>query len=350
MKTEKETIKESSINSNEQLDFSHQIDDTLTRSKPSHPTITKRDSQNQEKDWDIEHAFFSGYLSDKEIPKEILLHEASFLKKWTIHKQNPGSYSCVGYAVTDVVYWHLKEKEAEENRNLNKDKPLQRLSARFNWMAAKEMDDFTDRPTTFIEQEGSSLKAGLDVARKYGSVEDNLLPTDSNALFQGTARHFYAHAATNIINSYFNLLISKTQFFETEEERNMVQLLIWKKWLAENGPILVRIQVNSIFDKAEKSPLKNNRNNSNQKDIHYHAALLVGYTDKELIIRNSWGTDWGEKGYAHLDESYALDIIDEAYGITVKSPRVKVGYNPDAQAEERGIMDIIRTIIRKMSH
>ncbi|KAG2528343.1 hypothetical protein BBO99_00003867 [Phytophthora kernoviae] len=31
-----------------------------------------------------------------------------------------------------------------------------------------------------------------------------------------------------------------------------------------------------------------------------HAVLAVGYDDKSFKIKNSWGTDWGEKGYVRI--------------------------------------------------
>lgn len=31
-----------------------------------------------------------------------------------------------------------------------------------------------------------------------------------------------------------------------------------------------------------------------------HAVLLIGYTDKEWIIKNQWGDDWGLEGYMYL--------------------------------------------------
>jgi len=64
---------------------------------------------------------------------------------------------------------------------------------------------------------------------------------------------------------------------------------------------------------------------SNDADIPYpsvhdkvsggHAILAVGYDDKHknknakpgaLLIRNSWGTSWGDGGYGWLPYEYAL--------------------------------------------
>lgn len=40
-----------------------------------------------------------------------------------------------------------------------------------------------------------------------------------------------------------------------------------------------------------------------------HAIMFVGYDDsqKHFIVRNSWGTGWGDKGYFYLPYDYLLD-------------------------------------------
>ena len=49
-----------------------------------------------------------------------------------------------------------------------------------------------------------------------------------------------------------------------------------------------------------------------------HAVCVVGYTkDKRFIIRNSWGTGWGDKGFAYAADSYAQPAFTEAYGVTL---------------------------------
>jgi C1A family cysteine protease len=50
-----------------------------------------------------------------------------------------------------------------------------------------------------------------------------------------------------------------------------------------------------------------------------HAVCVVGYTtDKRFIIRNSWGTLWGDKGFAYASEAYInAGFYNESYGVAV---------------------------------
>ncbi|MNY65566.1 Papain family cysteine protease [compost metagenome] len=45
---------------------------------------------------------------------------------------------------------------------------------------------------------------------------------------------------------------------------------------------------------------------SREKRLGAHALLCVGFDDasQTLIIRNSWGSNWGHGGYAYLPYAY----------------------------------------------
>ena len=49
------------------------------------------------------------------------------------------------------------------------------------------------------------------------------------------------------------------------------------------------------------------------------AFACVGYTaDRRFIIRNSWGTAWGDKGFAYASEAYInAGFFNESYGVTL---------------------------------
>jgi len=43
-----------------------------------------------------------------------------------------------------------------------------------------------------------------------------------------------------------------------------------------------------------------------------HAVLIIGYTDDYWIVKNTWGTTWGEKGYIRLKHGNTCALADYA--------------------------------------
>ncbi|HUL36473.1 MAG TPA: C1 family peptidase [Thermodesulfobacteriota bacterium] len=45
---------------------------------------------------------------------------------------------------------------------------------------------------------------------------------------------------------------------------------------------------------------------------------VVGYTADRFIIRNSWGTTWGDVGFGYASPAYINDgFFPESYGATL---------------------------------
>jgi C1A family cysteine protease len=246
--------------------------------------IPSRDTNN---DWLFEHSGDTAVRALAAIPVSKDLRESW----WKIGNQG-STGSCVGWASADsVLRWHFVKAG-----RLTRD---QKLSVRFQWMASKETDVFTNRATTFIEEAGTSLKAALDIARKYGSVPDGSLPFTGN-LSTLTEQAFYAQASTRKISSYFNLVSGS-------------KLNNFRNWLANNGPIITRLDVDSTWDNVGSDGKLNYYDSSGSRGGH--AVALVGYTRDHFIIRNSWGTGWGHNGFAYASNAYANAAFTEAYGV-----------------------------------
>jgi Papain family cysteine protease len=252
--------------------------------------LNVRPSERTDEDWGFENAAEADVVAAApEVPSSRNLRATW----WAINDQG-STGSCVGWATADsVVRWHLVQAGRIGRSEL--------LSPRFIWMAAKETDQFISRPTTFVEAEGTSLKAALDIARKYGVIKDGLLPFKSGALYPGSARTLYAIAAQLKILAYFNL---------------GTNLSNWRTWLAEKGPILSRLDVDDTWQQATSTRGLLDEYKA-ETAVGGHAVALVGYRPGRFIVRNSWGTRWGDRGFAYASLAYAQEAFTEAYGVEV---------------------------------
>lgn len=252
-------------------------------------------SRGTENDWSFSAAATAGLATAAPPPASKDLRAGNAW--WTINDQKQTG-SCVGWATVDsVLRWHFVKAS-----RLAANKPL---SPRFTWMASKEFDEFVRTPTTFIEEAGTSLKSALDVSRKYGAVEDTLLPFGSGQLYPGKEDDFYATASRLKVASYINLgRLAST----------------WKSWIANNGPILVRLDCDNAWMTAGPGSIisPNLIAYNPVGTLGGHAVAIVGYTPSVFIIRNSWGTTtWGAQGYGYATYAYATAAFTEAYGVNL---------------------------------
>jgi hypothetical protein len=251
-------------------------------------------SRNTERDWNIENAVQARAIA---APAAALPLAVDLRAPWWKIGNQESTGSCVGWASTDgVVRYHMVKAGKLTQAGM--------LSPRCTWMASKETDEFTNRPETFIEGAGTSLKAAMEFLRKYGAVPEALLPFHiSTAMYLGDENTFFATAASRRIASYFNL------------SRNFAS---WRTWLATHGPIMAALNVDATWDnaKATQGKLDTFKPNTVRGG---HAVCIVGYTaDKRFIVRNSWGTGWGDNGFAYASEAYInAAFFNESYGATI---------------------------------
>jgi C1A family cysteine protease len=266
---------------------------TVSTVPPAQRVCNLLPSKGTDADWAYADAVSSGVLgAAAALPPSVDLRAPW----WAIDDQEVTG-SCVGWATAEgVVRYHMVTAGRLPNNV--------QLSPRFVWMASKETDEFVTRPETFIEEAGTSLKAAMDIVRKYGAVPMALLPFHiTTTMYTGNENTFFATAAQRRIASYFNL------------RRNLNQ---WKSWLASHGPILVGLSVDRTWDNATST--------GGNIDVFMpntvrggHAVTVVGYTSTgRFIVRNSWGTGWGDGGFGYVSPAYiAAGFFDESYGVSL---------------------------------
>jgi C1A family cysteine protease len=86
-----------------------------------------------------------------------------------------------------------------------------------------------------------------------------------------------------------------------------------KKALCEHGPIAACVKVTESFQAYAGGIFDEFATMSSPRDVN-HAIVLVGWDDskKAWLLKNSWGTEWGEKGYMWIE--YGCNNI--GYGAT----------------------------------
>lgn len=106
-----------------------------------------------------------------------------------------------------------------------------------------------------------------------------------------------------------------------------------KTSLASGHPFVVGISIYESFESeiVSKTGIVPLPDIDNEKCLGGHAVLVVGYIDKKQlwIVRNSWGSDWGDKGYFYLPYLYLMDakLSSELWNIT------KITENSDNKVE-----------------
>lgn len=250
-----------------------------------------RPSENPEQDFTIVQAFLAAGLDEKKVeaslPSKLDLRE----DWWSIKDQGPTG-ACAGFSASSLCEYVFTKTARLQ--------PGEQISPRPLWMGAKETDVWK-KPSTFIEQEGTSLTAILKILQSDGCVTEKFMPF--NTLFTKPMQTYYLNAARLRILSYFNLGKS---------------IDAWKKWMSQYGPIYCSITVDSTWQNATQTNGILEKYDSS-RIYGGHAVVICGYDSetKRVLFKNSWGDEWGDGGFAWASESWCLQAVLEAYGIAV---------------------------------
>jgi C1A family cysteine protease len=166
---------------------------------------------------------------------------------------------------------------------------------------------------TIDEDAGAMIRDGIKSVAKQGVCPEKMWPYDSTA-FPPNPRLAVKPSA----GCYKEALKHKAVQYE-RVPRNLSQM---KGCLASGFPFVIGFTVYESFesDKVARTgvmPMPGGR----EHVLGGHAVMAVGYDDKldRFRMRNSWGKDWGAKGYFTMPYAYLLDenLSDDFWKITL---------------------------------
>ncbi|PVI02454.1 cysteine proteinase [Periconia macrospinosa] len=149
--------------------------------------------------------------------------------------------------------------------------------------------------TSVDEDAGSFTRCAIDGLKTYGACSEETWPFDESLVTTVPGDGTYEEAA--------QFCIEDTMAVETD-------LNDWKTCLAEGHPIIFSCNTYSSFSQPRRGAIPMPVENEGRPEQHgAHAMLCVGYSDPDqvFIVRNSWGPEWGDKGYCYMPYRYLMD-------------------------------------------
>lgn len=176
------------------------------------------------------------------------------------------------------------------------------LSRLFNYYCSRHniggrFDD-TDIGSTARESLRSANKQGLcyEVTWPYNPHGWNNTPTDVA----------YMEAILKIVTEYARIMVVEPGTFK---DMNPVSQI--KYALAQGYPVLIGMTIGQRLTTLTPDQAYSYVHPVTNPAIGNHEMLIVGYIGDDLIIENSWGSDWCDRGYFRCPARVAMNnVID----------------------------------------
>jgi hypothetical protein len=142
---------------------------------------------------------------------------------------------------------------------------------------------------------GGQIRDGIKSVAKQGDCPETLWSYDAKIVTIKPAEKCYSHARS---------------FRALEYQRIGHNLNHMKACLASGHPFVFGIKVFSSFEgDAVRKSGRLNMPRKGEKVVGLHAVVACGYDDAQqrFIVRNSWGSGWGMRGYFTIPYDYLLD-------------------------------------------
>ena len=138
---------------------------------------------------------------------------------------------------------------------------------------------------TVDQDSGANIDDGINSVKTQGVCLESTWPYDITQFAVKPSDEAYTQASKDVVNSLAEV----------------------KMCLASGFPVVFGINVYESFEDSHVAssghvPVPQ----SNEQCLGGHCMKIVGYDDVNLwvIVANSWGTGWGDKGYCYLPYAY----------------------------------------------
>jgi C1A family cysteine protease len=222
---------------------------------------------------------------DKTFPDFVDLRENDKTGWWFGEAHDQGSIgSCTAFATNDMVRF------VRFNTKLST-WPTSQL---FTYYATRKLRGSVE------EDSGATAREALKATADYGVPKDHLWPYDVSKFKDEPPKEVWDNASSHQSLSYFRLEQSSDDLIGC---------------LADGYPFTFGMKIYQSFIDFQKAAMFNiiipRPDTTKEKYLGGHCMLAVGYyKSKEgyiIIVRNSWGKKFADRGYVHIPLSMLLD-------------------------------------------
>jgi len=195
--------------------------------------------------------------------------------------------SCTGHALAGLIeYLELQElKKNEDGPEELNGKAFDRASRLFIYYNERNAEG------TAGSDSGGQLRDGIKMLHQFGVCREELWPYDESKALIKPDQAAYDDGVKHTISVY----------------ARVVGLDSLRAALAQGNPVVFGF---TVFQEFESDIVASSgmvpMPTYSSIPVGGHAVLAVGYDDvhRHVIVRNSWGADWGDKGYFYLPYEY----------------------------------------------
>lgn len=191
--------------------------------------------------------------------------------------------SCTAQALVGALeFLQIMEGYSKQLAGSGKFRDLSRLFVYYNERNAMG---------TVAEDSGAMLRVGIKTLKRLGVCRETLWPYEIRRFTEKPLKACYTEAAKHRVTAY----------------QRLSTLSDMRNCLAMGLPFVFGFAVYEHVMSAEVKRTGRIRiPGKSERMIGGHAVMAVGYRDnsRTLLFRNSWGRDWGVKGYGELPFAY----------------------------------------------
>jgi hypothetical protein len=149
---------------------------------------------------------------------------------------------------------------------------------------------------------GLDIPSALDILKKYGIPNESIFPKPSSCSIS--------------LDQISQTIHSDANFYRIDNYIQLNSIDQIKSCLTNFGPCIISL---NVYNDSPKFWIQN----SNEVLLGIHTLNIVGYDINDFILRNSWGTSWGNNGYTNLPFT-EFNFILNAYSATCMDGTLEV--------------------------